>query len=162
MTTMLGYLDERITGGAERRSVRFRVIVSPTSNGVDELIMPCRIDDAAMAAEFFAAAFRVDDLVQVTGHLHGTGDGGLWLHVFKIHRLDTAPVYPTDTAARAATLHLASDDNAGSDEAKHIVAHSSITGEDTPGLMPVSGEHTTATDGQHGSASHVSRQEVTT
>ncbi|MFH8698973.1 hypothetical protein [Streptomyces chartreusis] len=43
-----GFLDEEIVSGHHGASARFRIIVSPTDERADEMLMPCTVNNPAM------------------------------------------------------------------------------------------------------------------
>lgn len=86
-----GYLDDQtLPNDLDETPVRFQLVVSPTDDRIDELVLPCTVTnpDLAHAAVHELGA---SDLLRVTGHLrlpHSPGDG-LLLQVLAIHVLDS-------------------------------------------------------------------------
>ncbi|MFD4528425.1 hypothetical protein ACFWP7_31805 [Streptomyces sp. NPDC058470] len=87
-----GFLDEETVSGLRGSSARFRIFVSPTDERTDEMILPCTVEDPAMAAAVLYDLVP-GDLVRVTGYvrLPRTPDEPMWLDVTDLELLQTAP-----------------------------------------------------------------------
>ncbi|MGW1534448.1 hypothetical protein [Streptomyces aureus] len=86
-----GYLDDQtLPDGPSGITTAFQLVVSPTDNRIDELVMPCQITDQALAHSVLHE-LGASDLLRVTGHLRlpqVPGDG-LRLHVTAIAMLES-------------------------------------------------------------------------
>lgn len=85
-----GYLDDEtlpddLSGG----SARFQLVVSPTADRIDELVMPCTVTNPELAHAVIND-LGASDLLRVTGHLLLPRDpaDGLRLQVSAIHVLE--------------------------------------------------------------------------
>ncbi|WP_354598111.1 hypothetical protein R1Y80_27255 [Streptomyces sp. JL1001] len=87
-------------------TARFRLTISPTDERTDETVLPCNVNDPALA---LAAIHDLTpgDKPRVTGHLRlpRTPDEPLWLDVTTLAVLETAPLL-TDPAAAVTTAVL--------------------------------------------------------
>ncbi|MEV8435120.1 hypothetical protein [Streptomyces chartreusis] len=99
-----GYLDEEIVPGDHGASARFRLIVSPTDERADEMVMPCSVDDLAVAAAVLGD-LEPGDQLRVTGHIRlpRTPDEPMWLAVTGLELLQPVP-QPDSTGAVPAAL----------------------------------------------------------
>ncbi|MFE7929867.1 hypothetical protein ACFU6S_14180 [Streptomyces sp. NPDC057456] len=78
-----GFLDEEtVPGSPDETSARFRLIVSPTDEPVDEMVMPCTATTPALAAAVLHDLVPGDQL-RITGYLRlpRTPDEPMWLDV---------------------------------------------------------------------------------
>ncbi|GGX56463.1 hypothetical protein [Streptomyces chartreusis] len=98
-----GFLDEEIVSGHHGASARFRIIVSPTDERADEMLMPCTVNDPAMAAAALHD-LQPGDQLRVTGTLQlpRTPDTPMWLEVTTLDLLHPAP--PRNEPAMTAVL----------------------------------------------------------
>ncbi|WP_031522582.1 hypothetical protein [Streptomyces sp. NRRL F-5123] len=107
-----GYLDEEVAADDETGTrARFRLIVSPTDELVDEMVLPCSV----AAPELTTAVLhelRPGDHVRVTGHLGLPRISGhpMWLQVLTLELLGTPPL---DLADDHALDDQADDSTAG-------------------------------------------------
>ncbi|GAB2606892.1 hypothetical protein GCM10027168_44680 [Streptomyces capparidis] len=100
-----GYLDDQTLPGDEHGTIaRFQLVVSPTEDRVDELVIPCRVVDYEVAHAVLHDLVG-SDLLRVTGYLQlpRTPGDGLLLHVTAIEVLEPG----VDLA------HTAADDDLG-------------------------------------------------
>lgn len=102
-----GFLDEETVSGLHGSSARFRIFVSPTDERSDEMILPCTVDDPAMAAAVLNNMVP-GDLVRVTGYIHlpRTPDEPMWLDVTDLELLQPAPPRTDLDTGTAATSML--------------------------------------------------------
>ncbi|WP_331747523.1 hypothetical protein OG365_40810 (plasmid) [Streptomyces sp. NBC_00853] len=103
--TLEGFLDEKpAPGDPDRTTARLRLTVSPTDERIEEMILPCRVDDPAMAHLVLHELIPGDQL-RVTGYLRlpRTPDEPLWLIVSALEVLQPAPQL-TATAALFASV----------------------------------------------------------
>ncbi|MGW2583630.1 hypothetical protein ACWCYZ_20250 [Streptomyces virginiae] len=117
-----GFLDEEtVPGDVYGSTARFRLTVSPTDERMDEMILPCSVDDPAMAHSVLHELVPGDKL-RVTGHLHlpRTPDEPLWLVVTELRVLQTAPqiadaadVYDSVIERCGAYMHYIAGDTGG-------------------------------------------------
>ncbi|MFE1927546.1 hypothetical protein ACFW91_33950 [Streptomyces asoensis] len=94
--TLDGYLDdETVPGSPHETSARFRLIISPTDERADEMVMPCTATTPALAAAVLHDLVPGDQL-RVTGYLRlpRTPDEPIWLDVTMLEILWTAPLTP--------------------------------------------------------------------
>ena len=78
-----GHLDEEtVPGDRHGTTARFRLIVSPTDERADEMMLPCSVADPAMAAVVLHDLAPGEPL-RVTGYLRlpRTPDEPMWLVV---------------------------------------------------------------------------------
>jgi hypothetical protein len=102
-----GFLDEEtVPGDPHGATVRFRVIVSPTDERADEMVMPCTAGDPVMASAVLRD-LRPGDQLRVTGYLRlpSTPDAPMWLAVTDLELLHPAP-QPSTGSGDAATAVL--------------------------------------------------------
>jgi hypothetical protein len=93
-----GYLDEEVAADDHVGTrARFRLIVSPTDELVDEMVLPCSVADPELTAAVLHE-LRPGDHVRVTGYLGLPRISGhpMWLHVLTLELLGTLPLEPTD------------------------------------------------------------------
>ncbi|WP_331730823.1 hypothetical protein [Streptomyces sp. NBC_00016] len=89
-----GFLDdETVPGGSQETSARFRLIVSPTDERADEMVLPCTATTPALAAAVLHDLVPGDQL-RITGHLRlpRTPDEPMWMDVTTLEVLWTAPL----------------------------------------------------------------------
>ncbi|MFR0367619.1 GGDEF domain-containing protein [Streptomyces sp. MCC20] len=86
-----GFLDDEMLPGTRDDVARFRIHLAADEDRVDEAVLPCVVDNPALAAAVLTEHQR-GDLLRVTGHLRlpETPDGALWLQV---HTIDV--LHPT-------------------------------------------------------------------
>ncbi|MGA4953734.1 hypothetical protein [Streptomyces lydicamycinicus] len=87
-----GFLDElTMPGDAAGSTARFRLTVSPTHDGTDDLVLPCRVTDPVMAHAVLHDLAPGDQL-RVTGYLHlpCALTEPMFLAVSKLHVLEAA------------------------------------------------------------------------
>ncbi|MFD3484916.1 hypothetical protein [Streptomyces sp. NPDC058665] len=86
-----GYLDDETVPGLHGAAGRFRVIVSPTDEMADEMILPCSVTDPVMAHAVLDLV--PGDHLRVTGHLRlpRRPDEPMWLVVTAVEVLASAP-----------------------------------------------------------------------
>ncbi|MFC9602482.1 hypothetical protein ACFTTN_03340 [Streptomyces niveus] len=91
-----GFLDDEIAPGPHGSTARFRLTVSPTDELVDEMILPCTVNEPVMAYAVLHE-LRPGDQLCVTGHLRlpRTPDEPMWMDVNALEVLDTAPLMST-------------------------------------------------------------------
>ena len=87
LITLVGYLDdETLPDGLVEVPVRFQLVVSPTDDRIDELVIPCTVTNPELA---HAVVNDVgdNDLLRVSGHLLLPSDprDGIRLQVSAIH-----------------------------------------------------------------------------
>ncbi|MFI5877081.1 hypothetical protein ACIBAH_32425 [Streptomyces sp. NPDC051445] len=88
-----GFLDEEtVPGSPQETSARFRLIVSPTDERADEMVMPCMTTPALAAAVLHDLV--PGDQLRITGYLRlpRTPDEPTWLDVTTLEVLWTAPL----------------------------------------------------------------------
>lgn len=87
-----GFLDEERVPGLHGSTARFRIVVSPTDERADEMVMPCTVTDPAIAAAVLQDLVP-GDLLRVTGHVRAprTPDEPMWLDVTTLEFLREAP-----------------------------------------------------------------------
>ncbi|MEU5242635.1 hypothetical protein AB0G81_00650 [Streptomyces asoensis] len=91
-----GFLDEEtVPGSPQETSVRFRLIVSPTDERADEMVMPCTATTPALAAAVLHDLVPGDQ-IRIIGYLRlpRTPDEPIWLDVTTLEILWTAPLTP--------------------------------------------------------------------
>lgn len=95
-----GFLDEETVGDQHGTTARFRLVVSPTDERVDEMLIPCSVTDPALAHSVLHELMLGDQL-RVTGYLRlpRTPDDVMWLEVHTIEVLNTAPLRLVDPDA---------------------------------------------------------------
>ncbi|MEU9663521.1 hypothetical protein [Streptomyces chartreusis] len=101
-----GFLDgEIVPGDLHGATARFRVIVSPTDERADEMVMPCTAGDPVMAAAVLRDLHPGDQL-RVTGYLRlpGMPDEPMWLAVTELELLHPAPQQSTGTGHAATAV----------------------------------------------------------
>jgi hypothetical protein len=85
-----GYLDDQtLPDDVSGASVRFQLVVSPSEDRIDELVMPCTVANSELAHAVIND-LGASDLLRVSGHLRlplDPGDG-LQLQVHAIHVLE--------------------------------------------------------------------------
>ncbi|MFG2284039.1 hypothetical protein ACGFNQ_35805 [Streptomyces asoensis] len=89
-----GFLDEdTVSGSPQETSARFRLIVSPTDERADEMVMPCTATTPALAAAVLHDLVPGDQ-IRITGYLRlpRTPDEPIWLDVTTLEILWTAPL----------------------------------------------------------------------
>ncbi|MCL7496072.1 hypothetical protein M8I34_32405 [Streptomyces sp. MCA2] len=87
-----GFLDEpTMPRDATRSTARFRLTVSPTHDGTDDLVLPCSVTDPVMAHAVLHDLTPGDEL-RVTGYLHlpRTPTEPMFLAVTELHVLQSA------------------------------------------------------------------------
>ncbi|MFE2823474.1 hypothetical protein [Streptomyces sp. NPDC059271] len=100
-----GFLDEEIVPGDAHGSIaRFRLVVSPSDELADEMILPCTATDPRLTRAVLTE-LQPGDTLRVTGVLRLPRAPGepTWLAVTGISVLATAPQL-TDPAAPATTV----------------------------------------------------------
>ncbi|GHB68068.1 hypothetical protein GCM10010377_68730 [Streptomyces viridiviolaceus] len=88
-----GYLDDQtLPDDLHGTRACFQLVVSPTDDRIDELVMPCHVVDPELAHAVLHD-LGAGDLLRVTGELHlpRTPGDGLRLHVTDITVLETGP-----------------------------------------------------------------------
>ncbi|WP_037904971.1 hypothetical protein [Actinacidiphila yeochonensis] len=94
-----GYLDEEVAADDTTGTrARFRLIVSPTDELVDEMVLPCSVAASELTANVLHQ-LRPGDYVRVTGHLGLPRISGhpMWLQVLTLELLGTPPLdFPDD------------------------------------------------------------------
>ncbi|WP_327180359.1 hypothetical protein OG599_34810 (plasmid) [Streptomyces sp. NBC_01335] len=101
-----GFLDEEtVPGDLHGTTARFRLIVSPTDERTDEMILPCSVTDSELAHAVIHDLVPGDTL-RVTGHLRlpRTPDEPMWLAVTTLTVLETAPDLSDPAAGSTAVL----------------------------------------------------------
>jgi hypothetical protein len=96
-----GYLDDEVaTDDDEGTCARFRLIVAPTDDLVNELALPCSVSDPELANAVLHE-LRPGDHIRVTGYLGLPRVSGhpIWLHVLTLELLNALPLDPTDDDA---------------------------------------------------------------
>ncbi|TLS45733.1 hypothetical protein FE633_13275 [Streptomyces montanus] len=86
-----GYLDDQtLPDDVSGESVRFQLVVSPTEDRVDELVMPCTVATPQLAHAVLHD-LGASDVLRVSGHLQFPQEPGdvLLLQVSAIHVLDS-------------------------------------------------------------------------
>jgi hypothetical protein len=63
-----GYLDDETVPDEHGTTVRFRIALSPTDDRVDEMIIPCSVNDRLLARAVLHG-MKPGDKARVTGHL---------------------------------------------------------------------------------------------
>lgn len=85
-----GYLDDQtLPDDLSEASVRFQLVVSPTEDRIDELVMPCTVTNPELA-HAVVNDLGASDLLRVSGHLLLPRDpaDGIRLQVSAIHVLE--------------------------------------------------------------------------
>lgn len=93
-----GYLDEEVAADdTVGTRARFRLIVSPTDELVDEMVLPCSVADSELTKAVLHE-LRPGDHIRVTGYLGLPRISGhpMWLQVLTLELLGTLPLDPTD------------------------------------------------------------------
>ncbi|MEC3992069.1 hypothetical protein VSR01_00295 [Actinacidiphila sp. DG2A-62] len=93
-----GYLDEEVAADdTVGTRARFRLIVSPTDELVDEMVLPCSVADSELA-QAVLNELRPGDHIRVTGYLGLPRISGhpMWLQVLTLELLGTLPLDPAD------------------------------------------------------------------
>jgi diguanylate cyclase (GGDEF)-like protein len=93
-----GFLDEETLPGTRDDTARFRIHLAADEDRVDEAVLPCVVENPALAAYVLTERER-GDLLRVSGHLRlpQTPDGAMWLDVQAIDVLHpTLLTDPTD------------------------------------------------------------------
>ncbi|MFE7614357.1 hypothetical protein [Streptomyces sp. NPDC057496] len=88
-----GFLDEEtVPGDLHGTTARFRLVVSPTDERADEMVLPCTVTDPELAHAVIHDLAPGDQL-RVTGYLRipRTPDEPMWLAVTTLTVLETAP-----------------------------------------------------------------------
>ncbi|MEU3226769.1 hypothetical protein ABZ695_26915 [Streptomyces sp. NPDC006976] len=101
-----GFLDEEtVPGDLHGSTARFRLTVSPTDERTDEMILPCSVDDPALAHAVIHDLVPGDKL-RVIGHLRlpHTPDEPIWLVVTALTVLETAPLLSDPAAVATAVI----------------------------------------------------------
>ncbi|MFE6743865.1 hypothetical protein [Streptomyces tubercidicus] len=101
-----GFLDEQtVPGDTTGSTARFRLTVSPTNDGADEMVLPCSVTDPVIAAAVLHDLAPGDQL-RVTGYLHlpRTRTEPMFLAVRELHVLEAALLL--DEAAALPALRL--------------------------------------------------------
>ncbi|SHN34471.1 hypothetical protein [Actinacidiphila paucisporea] len=96
-----GYLDEEVAADdTVGTRARFRLIVSPTDELVDEMVLPCSVADSELTNAVLNE-LRPGDHVRVTGYLGLPRISGhpMWLQVLTLELLGTLPLDPADDDA---------------------------------------------------------------
>lgn len=96
-----GYLDEEVAADdTVGTRARFRLIVSPTDELVDEMVLPCSVADPELTNAVLHE-LRPGDHIRVTGYLGLPRISGhpMWLHVLTLELLGTLPLDPADDDA---------------------------------------------------------------
>jgi hypothetical protein len=96
-----GYLDEEVAADdTVGTRARFRLIVSPTDELVDEMVLPCSVSDSELTAAVLHD-LRPGDHIRVTGYLELPRISGhpMWLQVLSLELLNTLPLDPADDNA---------------------------------------------------------------
>jgi hypothetical protein len=91
-----GYLDEEVAADDRTGTrARFRLIVSPTDDLVDEMVLPCSVTDSELTTAVLHE-LRPGDHVRVTGYLGLPRISGhpMWLQVLTLELLGTLPLGP--------------------------------------------------------------------
>jgi hypothetical protein len=100
-----GFLDEEVAADdTVGTRARFRLIVSPTDELVDEMVLPCSVADSELTKAVLHE-LRPGDHVRVTGYLGLPRISGhpMWLHVLTLELLATLPLNAGDDDADDAT-----------------------------------------------------------
>lgn len=76
---------------------RFRLIISPTDELVDEMVLPCSVADSELSNAVLHE-LRPGDHIRVTGYLGLPRISGhpMWLQVLTLELLGTLPLNPAD------------------------------------------------------------------
>ncbi|MGW7425772.1 hypothetical protein ACWGJB_38070 [Streptomyces sp. NPDC054813] len=85
-----GYLDdETLPDDLSGETTRFQLVVSPTEDRIDELVMPCTVTEPGLA-HAVVTDLGASDLLRVSGHLQLPRDpgDGIRLQVSAIHVLE--------------------------------------------------------------------------
>jgi hypothetical protein len=93
-----GYLDEEVAADDQVGTrARFRLIVSPTADLVDEMVLPCSVADSELTTAVLHE-LRPGDHIRVTGYLGLPRINGhpMWLQVLTLELLGTLPLDPAD------------------------------------------------------------------
>lgn len=93
-----GYLDDEIDADDQVGTrARFRLIVSPTDELVDEMVLPCSVADSELTRAVLHE-LRPGDHIRVTGYLGLPRISGhpMWLQVLTLELLGTLPLNPAD------------------------------------------------------------------
>ncbi|MFJ9472496.1 WhiB family transcriptional regulator [Streptomyces caniferus] len=101
-----GFLDEPTMPG-DNTTARFRLTISPTHDGTDEMVLPCSVADPVMAAVVLHGLAPGDQL-RVTGYLHlpRTPTDPMFLAVTELYVLQSALLLGApDTPSLAARRH---------------------------------------------------------
>jgi hypothetical protein len=96
-----GFLDEEVAADDTTGTrARFRLIVSPTDELVDEMVLPCSVADSELTAAVLHE-LRPGDHIRVTGYLGLPRISGhpMWLNVLTLELLNTLPLDPADDEA---------------------------------------------------------------
>ncbi|MCR8945080.1 hypothetical protein NW249_23465 [Streptomyces sp. OUCMDZ-4982] len=101
-----GFLEEEtVPGDLHGSTARFRIIVSPTDERTDEMVLPCGVTDPELAHAVLHDLVPGDTL-RVTGHLHLPRTPGepMWLAVITLTVLETAPLHTDPASVATAAL----------------------------------------------------------
>lgn len=96
-----GYLDEEVVADDTTGTrAQFRLIVSPTDELIDEMILPCSVADPELTNAVLHE-LQPGDHLRVTGYLALPRIGGhpMWLQVLTLELLNTLPLDPADDDA---------------------------------------------------------------
>ncbi|MGW5803408.1 hypothetical protein ACWFQ7_29435 [Streptomyces bacillaris] len=101
-----GFLEEEtVPGDLHGSTARFRIIVSPSDERTDEMVLPCGVTDPELAHAVLHDLVPGDTL-RVTGHLHLPRTPGepMWLAVITLTALETAPLDADPASVATAAL----------------------------------------------------------
>jgi hypothetical protein len=101
-----GFLDEEtVPGDLHGSTARFRLTVSPTDERTDEMLLPCGVDDPALAHKVLHEMVPGDQL-RVTGYLRLPRTPGepMWLVVTELELLQPAPQMSDPAVAATAVI----------------------------------------------------------
>ncbi|MEV5620336.1 hypothetical protein [Streptomyces bacillaris] len=101
-----GFLEEEtVPGDLHGSTARFRIIVSPSDERTDEMVLPCGVTDPELAHAVLHDLVPGDTL-RVTGHLHLPRTPGepMWLAVITLTVLETAPLDADPASVATAAL----------------------------------------------------------